>query len=73
MARDSLPPGVTAADVDGRMAEPNRAAVAGSVTISATAEVNPHASHDEVEAALLDAVDVPEGEVLHVEVAEVER
>ena len=72
MSRETLPPGTTARDVDDRMGEPETAAAVGSVTVSVEAEVDPHATHGEVEDALLDALDV-DGEVLDVTIAEVQR
>ena len=71
MARDTLPPGTTPEDVDDRMGEPQTAAAVGSITVSVEAQVDPHATHQEVEEALLDELDVA-GEVLDVEVVEVD-
>lgn len=65
----ALPPGSTPGDVDDRMGEPETAAVAGAVTVSVEVEVDPHATPDEKEDALLDALEL-DREVINVEVVD---
>ena len=70
----SLPPGVTPADVDGRMAPPDDCVVVGDVTVGFAVEAPYSPDEADLEEALLDALDRGDWEdVLEVSVREVDR